>query len=79
MQVRNEAEQHRLLAAIERMHREGRSEAEIVRGLGELQMKEIGGRDCSPRPIAKRTVFRPGWRLSQVRRSGRADDAVRSN
>jgi len=79
VQVRNEAEQHRLLANIERMHREGRSEAEIVRELGELQMKEMGGQSCSPRPTARRRVLRPGWRLSQARRSGHADDAVRSN
>jgi hypothetical protein len=67
--VRNEAEQHRLLAAIERMHREGRSEAEIVE-----EIEEIGELSRSPRPIARLKALRPGWRLS-----GHADDAVRSN
>ena len=74
MQVSNEYEQHRLLSAIERMHREGRSEAEIVE-----ELKEIGGRSCSPGRIARLSALRPGWRLSHTRRSGHAGDAARTN
>ena len=53
LQTRNDYEQHRLLSMIERMHREGRSEHEIVAAL-----REAGARDASG---ARRTrITRPG-------------------
>jgi hypothetical protein len=52
LQVRSDHEQHRLLSMIERMHREGRSEHEIVAALG-----EAGARGAS-RPRRSR-ITRP--------------------
>ena len=39
MHARNDYEQHRLLSMIERLHREGRSENEIVAALHEMGAK----------------------------------------
>ena len=47
LHARNDYEQHRLLSMIERMHREGRSEHEIVAALDEAGAK--GSRSRRPR------------------------------
>ena len=39
MHARNDYEQHRLLSMIERMHREGRTEDEIIAELREAEAK----------------------------------------
>ena len=39
LHARNDYEQHRMLSMIERMHREGRSEEEIVAALGDAGAK----------------------------------------
>ena len=52
MHARNDYEQHRLLSMIERLHREGRSEHEIVAALRDAEAK-------APRSRRSRSNARP--------------------
>ena len=52
MHARSDYEQHRLLSMIERMHREGRSEEEIIAALREAEAK-------APRSHRSRSKSRP--------------------
>jgi hypothetical protein len=67
LHARNDYEQHRLLSMIERMHREGRSEHEIVAALDEAGAK-------SPRSRRSRSNTRPvrGRLARWAARRGRA-------
>jgi hypothetical protein len=51
---RNEYEQHMLLSSIERMHREGRSEHEIVAELHDMGARPVKHRSRSTRPVRGR-------------------------
>ena len=52
LHARNDYEQHRLLSMIERMHREGRTEDEIIAALREAEAK-------APRSRRSRSNARP--------------------
>jgi hypothetical protein len=67
LHARNDYEQHRLLSMIERLHREGRSEHEIVTAL-----HEAGAKD--PRSRRSRSNARPvrGRLARWAARRGRA-------
>ena len=67
MQVRSDHEQHRLLSMIERMQREGRSEAEIVDELATIGAHRgvaTGRRSRTPRPARGRLAR---WAAARLR------------
>jgi hypothetical protein len=67
LHARNDYEQHRLLSMIERMHREGRTEDEIIAALREAEAK-------APRSRPSRSKSRPvrGRLARWAARRGRA-------
>jgi hypothetical protein len=69
LHARNDYEQHRLLSMIERLHREGRSEHEIVAAL-----HEAGAGTKGPRSRRSRSNARPvrGRLARWAARRGRA-------
>ena len=57
LHARNDYEQHRLLSMIERMHREGRTEDEIIAELRSSMTPEAGAK--GPRSRRSRSNTRP--------------------